>query len=67
VAVSNEQIYIMIGVPMLFNAFLFALLQRSFNRGGDRIDRRFDEAVQRLSNSAASGVSTRIARKPQQT
>jgi len=41
--VSNEQIYILVGVPMLFNATLMGLVVALFKTRFDGIDKRFDD------------------------
>ncbi|HYL59704.1 MAG TPA: hypothetical protein VEU51_12615 [Candidatus Acidoferrales bacterium] len=55
---TNEQFYIAIAVPMLFNAGLFGLVAvffhtkfRVIDRHFDAIGRRFDALNQRLDNS----------------
>ena len=41
--VTNEQLYLAIGIPMLFNAALLALCVTLFNSKFDGIDKRFDD------------------------
>jgi len=41
--VTNEQLYLAIGIPMLFNATLLALFAAHVNARFDAIDRRFDD------------------------
>jgi hypothetical protein len=41
--VTNEQIYILVGVPMLFNATLIGLVVALFKTRFDGIDKRFDD------------------------
>jgi hypothetical protein len=41
--VTNEQLYIVIGVPMLFNATLIGLVIALFKTRFDAIDKRFDD------------------------
>jgi hypothetical protein len=43
ILVTNEQLYIVIGVPMLFNATLIGLVIALFKTRFDGIDRRFDD------------------------
>ena len=40
---TNQQLYLAIGVPMLFNAALFGVLFASLRAGFAAIDKRFDE------------------------
>lgn len=55
--VTNDQLYLAIGIPMLFNAGLFALVMaflrtkfRVINRHFDGIDRRFDAMQLKLDD-----------------
>jgi hypothetical protein len=41
--VTNEQLYLAIGIPMLFNAALIGLCVSLFNSKFDAIDKRFDD------------------------
>ena len=41
--VTNEQVYILIGIPMLFNATLIGLVFALSKRRFDGIDKRFDD------------------------
>ena len=41
--VTNQQLYLAIGVPMLFNATLIALLVAHMNARFDAIDKRFED------------------------
>ena len=41
--VTNEQMYILIGVPLLFNATLIGLVVTLFKTRFDGIDKRFDD------------------------
>jgi hypothetical protein len=41
--VTNEQLYIAIGIPMLFNASLIGLITALFTSRFNSIDRRFDD------------------------
>jgi len=41
--VTNEQIYPLLGAPMLFNALLIGLLIATMNARFNAIDRRFDD------------------------
>ena len=41
--VTNEQLYILVGVPMLFNATLIGLVIALFKTRFDGIDKRFDD------------------------
>ena len=41
--VTNQQLYLAIGVPMLFNAAMLALFAMHVNARFDAIDRRFDD------------------------
>jgi hypothetical protein len=40
--VTNEQIYILVGVPMLFNATLIGLVVASFNAKFDKVESKMD-------------------------
>ncbi len=55
--VTNEQIYILVGIPMLFNATLIGLMIAYINTRFDKqdakfeaIDRRFDAIDQRFDD-----------------
>jgi hypothetical protein len=41
--VTDEQLYILVGVPMLFNATLIGLVIALFKTRFDGIDKRFDD------------------------
>jgi hypothetical protein len=41
--VTNEQLYLAIGLPMLFNAALLGLAVALFHSRFDAIDKRFDD------------------------
>jgi hypothetical protein len=41
--VTNEQLYLAIGIPMLFNATLTAIVVALFNTKFAAIDKRFDD------------------------
>ena len=41
--VTNEQLYLTIGIPILFNAALIGLLIALFKTRFDSIDKRFDD------------------------
>jgi hypothetical protein len=41
--VTTEQLYLAIGIPMLFNATLIGLVIALFKTRFDRIDKRFDD------------------------
>jgi hypothetical protein len=41
--VTNEQLYLTIGIPILFNAALIGLLIALFKTRFDAIDKRFDD------------------------
>lgn len=43
--VSNEQLYLAIGVPMLFNALLITILILSQNARFSAVDKRFDDLL----------------------
>ena len=43
---TNEQLYLAIGLPMLFNAAMTGLLIAFLKKKFDRIDRRFDESIE---------------------
>jgi hypothetical protein len=43
--VINEQLYLAIGLPMLFNAALLALAVALFNSKFDAINKRFDDML----------------------
>jgi hypothetical protein len=40
---TNEQLYVAIGIPMLFNAAMIGILIAYMNSRFARIDRRFDD------------------------
>lgn len=40
---TNEQLYLSVGVPMLFNAVLIGILFAHINQRFDGVDRRFDD------------------------
>jgi hypothetical protein len=40
---TNAQLYLSIGVPMLFNVALYALLWSHLNSRFDAVDKRFDD------------------------
>jgi hypothetical protein len=42
---TNVQLYLAIGVPLLFNALMFGFLYSHTNTRFDALDRRFDEAL----------------------
>jgi len=53
--VTNQQLYLAIGIPMLFNATLIGLVVALFNarftgvdRGFDAVDKRFDAVDKRF-------------------
>ena len=53
--VTNEQLYLAIGIPMLFNATLIGLVVALFNarftgvdKGFDAVDKRFDAVDKRF-------------------
>jgi hypothetical protein len=48
--VTNEQIYILVGVPMLFNATLTGLVVALFKTRFDGIDTRFDGINKRFDD-----------------
>jgi len=41
--VTNQQLYLAIGIPMLFNATLIGLLVAHMNARFDAIDKRFED------------------------
>ena len=41
--VTNEQLYLAVGIPLLFNAALIGLVVALFKSRFDRIDKRFDD------------------------
>jgi hypothetical protein len=41
--VTNQQLYLAIGIPMLFNATLFGFLFVHMNSRFDAVDKRFDD------------------------
>ena len=45
---TNEQLYLAIGIPMLFNATLIALVVALFNARFTGIDKRFDAVDKRF-------------------
>jgi len=48
--VTNEQLYLAIGIPMLFNATLIGLVVALFNARFTGIDKRFDAVDQRFDD-----------------
>ena len=48
--VANEQIYILVGMPMLFNATLIGLVIALFKTRFDGIDTRFDGINKRFDD-----------------
>ena len=46
--VSNVQLYLAIGVPLLFNAVLFGILFAHMNMRFESVDRRFDAVDRRF-------------------
>jgi len=48
--VTNEQLYLAIGIPMLFNATLTGLVVALFNARFTGIDRRFDAIDKRFDD-----------------
>lgn len=40
---TNQQLYLAIGIPMLFNATLIGIVVALFNARFDAIDKRFDD------------------------
>lgn len=40
---TNQQLYLAIGIPLLFNAALFGLVASLFSAKFDAIDKRFDD------------------------
>jgi hypothetical protein len=43
IVVTNQQLYLAIGIPMLFNAALMGVVVALFNSKFDAIDKRFDD------------------------
>jgi hypothetical protein len=48
--VTNEQLYILVGVPMLFNATLIGLVIAVFNAKFGRFEARFDGIDKRFDD-----------------
>ena len=48
--VTNEQLYIVIGIPMLFNATLIGLVVALFKTRFDSMDKRFDAVDKRFDD-----------------
>jgi hypothetical protein len=48
--VTNEQLYLAIGIPMLFNAALIGLVVALFNARFTGIDKRFDAVDKRFDD-----------------
>jgi Mor family transcriptional regulator len=48
--VTNEQLYILVGVPMLFNATLIGLVIALFNAKFGRFEARFDALDKRFDD-----------------
>jgi hypothetical protein len=48
--VTNQQLYLAIGIPMLFNATLIGLVVALFNSRFTGIDKRFDAIDQRFDD-----------------
>jgi hypothetical protein len=48
--VTNEQLYLAIGIPMLFNATLIGIVVALFNARFTGIDRRFDAVDNRFDD-----------------
>jgi hypothetical protein len=48
--VTNQQLYLAIGIPMLFNATLTGLVVALFNSRFSGIDKRFDAIDQRFDD-----------------
>ena len=48
--VTNEQLYLAIGIPMLFNATLTALVVALFNSKFIGVDKRFDAVDKRFDD-----------------
>jgi hypothetical protein len=46
--VTNEQLYLAIGIPMLFNATMMGLVEALFNARFTGINRRFDAVDKRF-------------------
>jgi hypothetical protein len=43
--VTNQQLYLMIGIPMLFNAALMAIVFANINANFNRLEKRFDDVT----------------------
>jgi hypothetical protein len=52
--VTNQQLYLAIGIPMLFNATLLALFAAHVNTRFDAINQRFDDMRDCGTSSRAS-------------
>ena len=50
IVVTNEQLYLAIGIPMLFNATLIGLVVALFNSRFTGIDKRFDAVDKRFDD-----------------
>ena len=59
---TNEQLYLAIGVPMLVTAALLGLLLAYMNKGFTAVDQRFDAVNQRFEgvNQRFDGVNQRF-------
>ena len=56
---TNTQLYIAIGVPMLFNAALIGLLVAYINARFDAVDQRFD-AMEKRFNERFNAINQRF-------
>lgn len=57
--VTNEQLYILVGIPMLFNATLIGLVIAQFNAKIGRIDTKIDVRFDAV-NTRFDAVNTRF-------
>jgi hypothetical protein len=57
--VTNEQLYIAVGLPMLFNATLVAFLVAYINAKVDRVEAKFEGRFQ-LIDERFDGVTVRL-------
>ena len=58
---TNEQLYLAIGIPMLFNAAMTGLLIAYFNARFATIERRFEGIDKRFDDIATCGAPSFIA------
>jgi hypothetical protein len=59
ISVTNEQLYILVGVPMLFNATLLGLVIAYINAKVGRVESRMDARFDAV-NTRFDGINTRF-------